>query len=176
MRIQRTFTFMAVIIAILFLGIGYAAISNVTLNVSGTANVTSSNDDFHVGFVTTHSIGTSNATGAYSTETAATMTVNLDSTKSTGYAIFKVKNSSSSLYAGLSSAILNNFSSENSSYLEITENSFYTNEACTTAFSGSLAPQGEAFLKVTVHLKKVPLNDISNASFKVTVTATPSES
>ena len=44
MKKRKTFIAMALVIAVLVLGVGYAAISNITLNVNGTANVTANAD------------------------------------------------------------------------------------------------------------------------------------
>ena len=45
MQKRRTFTVMAILIAVLILGIGYAALTATTLNLNGTANV-KANPDF----------------------------------------------------------------------------------------------------------------------------------
>ena len=91
MKKKRTFTVMAIIIAVLVLGIGYAAIADIPLNITGSANIVA-DSDFSVEFDTTHTVlvdpssGTvtlNNAShpivsGTYSVKDDATMTVYLD--------------------------------------------------------------------------------------------------
>ena len=178
MRIKRTFTFIAVIVAILFLSIGYAAISNITLTVTGTATTSTSDADFSVAYVTgTNPTLSGGATAAaYSNGTAATMSVALSSGNPNGSAIFTIKNNSATLNALLTPTVSNNFVSQYQDYLEVNQNAIYSDAACTTPLSGSLAAGGTAYLKVNVHLKKAPLADITDGTFTVTVTAAPTES
>ncbi len=54
MKKKNTFTAMVILIAVLLLGIGYAAISNITLIVNGNANIVA-DSDFDVEFDTRNS-------------------------------------------------------------------------------------------------------------------------
>ena len=107
MKRRRTFTVMFILIAVLVLGVGYAAIANVTLSINGTANVVA-DADFSVVFDTTHTVGLTAASGqvnmggtnyapvagSYTSTTAATMTVYLDKNHTEVSACYKIDNNS----------------------------------------------------------------------------------
>ena len=200
MNKKKTYIGLAIFVAILVLGIGYAAISDVTINLDGTANV-KANADFVVEYDTEHtvvkstsdSIDMSSTTtpdlhsvvaGAYTDESNATMTVYLDSEHRSAYAIYKVDNNSEELNATLASNITNISGSDGtapntrdfSDYITVTSAVFYTDEECTTPLgTDELAAGTSAYLKVLVTLTKLPTDDIAGASFAVTTTATPVE-
>lgn len=188
MRKKKTFMGMAIIIAMLVLGVGYAAVNGVTLFVSGTSNI-KANADFSVDFVTDHTIGVSSnaevdwndgkvkvVSGAYTDTQHATMTVYLDSTTRSVHAIYKIKNNSPELAANVATTISTPFGENHKDYFTA-ETKLYTDEECTQelATDTKLGPNAEIYLKVTVSLAKLPVNDISNATFEVTVNATPVE-
>ena len=120
MQRRRTFTVMAILIAVLVLGIGYAVVSNVTLNLNGSANV-NANFDFTVVYDTAYTpvvSPTGNTTmsdnttthpyvTASATTSTATMTVWLDKDHTSAYAIFKIDNTSSLMGATLTSQVTN---------------------------------------------------------------------
>ena len=188
MKKRKTFLGMAIFIAILVLGVGYAAVSNVTLNLNGTANI-KANADFTVEYDTTHTVGKSTndtvewatgnnqavVAGAYTNATTATMTVYLDASHTSAYAIYKVDNKSAELSATLA-ANVTQISGTNADYFNDVTAVYYTDAACTTELgSNKLAHGNSAYLKVTVSLKKTPVSDISGATFSVQTTATPQE-
>jgi len=186
MKKNRTFTVMAILIAVLILGIGYAAISNITLYLSGTANVVA-DSDFSVVYDTSHTVGLTadngNVTmgessyapvaGAYTDTTHATMTVYLDKNHQSVSACYKIDNNSTALAAALSAEITQ-IGSPNNSYFGTITHGFYSDSACSTALSGNLAHGQSAYLKVTVPKGSTePAEDVTGASFSVTITATP---
>ena len=188
MRKRNTFIVMIIFLAILVLGVGYAAISNITLNLTGTANI-KANADFSVVYDTSHTVVKSTndtvtwaenntqpvVAGAYTNTTTATMTVYLDSSHSSAYAIYKVDNNSSELGATLAAAVTQ-ISGNNAQYFDDITAAYYTDANCTTALgNNTLAHGASAYLKVTVSLVKSPINDVSGATFSVTTTATPQE-
>ena len=188
MRKRKTFIVMIILLAILVLGVGYAAVSNITLNLNGTANI-KANADFSVVYDTSHTVGKSTndtvawaennnqpvVAGAYTNTSTATMTVYLDSTHSSAYAIYKVDNNSSELGATLSTSITQ-ISGASAQYFNDVTAAYYTDSNCTTALGNSTLAHGQsAYLKVTVSLKKSPVSDITGATFSVTTTATPQE-
>ena len=188
MKKRKTFLGMAIFIAILVLGVGYAAVSNITLNLTGTGNI-KANADFSVVYDTSHTVGKSTndtvewatsdnravVAGAYTSTTAATMTVYLDATHTSAYAIYKVDNDSAELSATLA-ANVTQISGTNAEYFNNITAVYYTDANCTTELGNNkLAHGNSAYLKVTVSLAKTPVNDISGATFSVTTTATPQE-
>lgn len=188
MRKKKTFIGMIILIAILVLGVGYAAISNVTLNLTGSANI-KANANFSVEYDTSHTVGTSTndtvewatsdnravVAGAYTSASLATMTVYLDATHSSAYAIYKVDNKSPELGATLTPAITQ-IGSPNNAYFNDVTAVYYTDSSCTTPLGdNTLAHGASAYLKVTVSMKKSPINDVQSASFSVQTTAAPVE-
>jgi len=188
MKKKKTFTSMAIVIAILILGVGYAAVTEIPLNLNGSANV-HANADFNVQYDTAHQVKvTPNAnvtweeksnpavvTGSYEDTLNANMTVYLDSANRTASAIYKIDNKSGELKATIASEITNDFTEGNADYLSL-EQALYANEACTELLNTTqLAPGQSAYLKVTVSLVKLPVDDIVDASFSVGLTATPVE-
>ena len=76
MNKKRSMTGLYIILAVLFIGIGYAAVSNVTLTITGNAKVTPGNSSFNVHFLydsntASNNIITGTPGGGY-TATAAT--------------------------------------------------------------------------------------------------------
>ncbi len=193
MQKRRTFTVMAILIAVLILGIGYAAVTATNLTLNGTANV-KANADFTVVYDTAHTVVTSNTgtgttfddngttrtvvTGAYTSTSVATMTVWLDNTHREATAIYKIDNNSSELGASLAATITNvDDGGTYEEYFDPVEATYYSDASCTTALSSSdIVNHGSsAYLKVTVRLAKTPLDDIAGATFTVVTTATPEE-
>jgi hypothetical protein len=172
MKKRKTFIGMALVIAILILGVGYAAITNINLLVTGTANVTA-NSDFVVEFDTNHEVVvTNNAEGAYAeNKLEATMTVNLDANTTSQTAIYKIDNKSEELGATLATTV-DNSDADLSKYVDITSE-ICTDSSCSSTLTGTLIKGESAYLKVTATLKKNPAQDVLAKTFTVTVTATP---
>ena len=186
MKKRKTFTVMIIFIAVLILGIGYAAISNITLQLNGTANIVA-DSDFSVEYDTSHTVGLTASSGqvtmgsntyapvagAYSSTTLATMTVYLDKNHTSVSACYKIDNKSTTLAAQLS-ATITQIASPNSAYFGTITHGFYSDSACSTALSGNLAAGSSAYLKVTVPKGSTePAEDVTGASFSVEITATP---
>ena len=189
MKKKRTFTVMAIIIAVLVLGIGYAAIADIPLNITGTANIVA-DSDFSVEFDTAHTVlvdpssGTvtlNNAShpivaGTYSDKDDATMTVYLDKDHTSGSACYKIDNKSTSLNATITPTVTQ-ISSPNNAYFGTITTALYSDSACSTALSGSVAHGSSAYLKVTVPKgASEPAQDVTGASFSVSITASPTTS
>ena len=172
MKKRKTFIAMALIIAVLLLGVGYAAITNIVLTINGTANITA-NADFDVTFDVDHTVTGTNATGSYTNETTATMTVNLDSTNTEATAVYKVHNESEELSATLT-ATVKNVDADLDKYTDITTK-LYTDEACTQALAAPIKKDEVAYVKVTATLTSNPAQDVLNKSFTVEITAEPAD-
>lgn len=170
MKKRKTFIAMALIIAVLVLGVGYAAITNVNLNINGTANITA-NADFVVEFDTSHEPSVVNATAAYTDATNATVTVDLDSLNKTATAILKVDNNSSELSANLE-ATVGNVDEDLAKYTRITTR-LCSDATCDTILSGVVTKDKSAYVKVTVNLIKSPAQDVKDKTFSVSLVASP---
>ena len=177
MKKRKTFIGMALVLAILILGVGYAAINTVNLNVNGTANVTA-NADFKVVFDRADTIevtgGVQGDTAAqYTGELTATMTVSLDSSHTEQTAVYKIDNNSSELSATLVASVTNEDASLNK-YVTV-ETQLYADEDCTQELNGPVAKDESAYLKVTATLVNNPAQDVQGKTFTVTVTANPAD-
>lgn len=183
MKSKKTFTVMSILIAVLVLGVGYAAVSEVPLNLTGSVNV-KANAEFVVEYDTTHEVAVSTdetidtnavVAGEYLDASNATMTVNLDSTHRSAYAIYKIDNLSEELKATISAEVTSDFIEDYKDYLAVAQE-LCTTEACDTPLAGTQLGKNEsAYLKVTVSLTKLPVEDIANAQFTITTKATPVE-
>ena len=188
MQKRRTFTVMAILLAVLVLGVGYAAIANVTLNLNGTGNIMA-NADFAVVYDTSHTIAKTSGTvtdgtntqtivtASYTSTTLATMTVWLDDTHREAYAIFKVDNNSTDLSARLTPSVTE-VGQQHDAYFNDIQAEYYTASTCATGEelgTDVLEAGDSAYLKVTVSLEKSPLDDITGATFSVQTTAEPVE-
>ena len=188
MNKRKTFTVMAILIAVLVLGVGYAAISSVTLNLNGTGNV-KADAAFSVEYDQTHTVAVDPSSGtvsmgepavaypivagAYTGATTATMTVYLDHDHTSGTAIYKIDNKSSALYAKLTPNVIQ-VGSPNTDYFGTITSGVYSDAECQTALSDNLAPGASAYLKVIVPKGSVePATDVTGATFSVTITAAP---
>lgn len=173
MKKRKTFISMALIIAILILGVGYAAISNINLSVNGTANVTA-NADFQVSFDNNSSVtSTEGSTGAYTSATVATMTINLDSNLTETSSIYKIDNKSSELSATLTADVTNDDATLNK-YVTVTSK-LYADQDCTIELTNAIENNTSAYLKVSAKLQNNPAQDITDKNFTVTITASPAD-
>ncbi len=190
MKKKRTFTVMAIIIAVLVLGIGYAAIADIPLSITGSANIVADSDfsvefdnsnhtilvDPSSGTVTLNSVPHPVAAGAYTDTTHATMTVYLDKDHTSGSACYKIDNKSTTLRATITPTVTQ-ISSPDNAYFGTITTALYSDSACSTALSGSVAAGSSAYLKVTVPKgTSEPAQDVTNASFSVAITASPATS
>lgn len=150
-----------IIVAMLLLGIGYAAVQNITLNITGTATADPSQANFKVMFSGTPEVSDSTyVTAAITDETNAT--INVEGLTESGdmvYAIYTVQNTSTDLSADLSVSTTNS----NSEYFTLTSElgkpSLLTGEATT--------------LIVTVELTKTPIAESVSATIGVQLEAMP---
>ena len=186
MKKRRTFTIMIILIAVLLLGIGYAAISDITLYLTGTANVVA-DADFSVVYDTSHTVGltadSGNVTmgsntyapvaGAYTDTTHATMTVYLDKNHTSVSACYKIDNNSSALAATIT-PVVTQVGNSNAAYFGTITTGLYSDSNCSTSFSGNVAHGSSVYLKVTVPKGSTePSQDVTGASFSVEITASP---
>ncbi|MBR3613573.1 MAG: leucine-rich repeat protein [Clostridia bacterium] len=149
------------IVAVLLLGIGYAAIQNITLNISGTAAADPSQSNFKVMFSGTPTVSDDTyVTAAITDDTNAT--INVDGLTKAGdsvLATYTVQNASTDLSADLRVSTTNN----NPEYFTL------TSELAKTSLTA-----GEATtLTVTVELTKTPIVDSVSTTIGVQLEAMP---
>lgn len=153
-----------VVIAVLMIAVGYAAISNITLYINGSAAAAPNDANFLVSFSgepTTDKTGVklanlATATAGITDETHATLTVaGLTAKGDTVTATYTIQNTSADLSANLSASVTNT----NTEYFEVTQKIEPTN----------VAKGATANVTVTVKLIKTPIQDEVDGNLTSTV-------
>ena len=152
-----------VIVAMLLLGIGYAAIQNITLNIEGTATADPSQSNFSVKFTGTPKVSDSTyVTAGITDDINATISVNgLTQKGQIVSAEYTVQNVSTDISADLSVATTNSNTEYFTLKSELAKTSLTAGEATT--------------VKVTVELTKTPIAGSVNSTIGVRLTAMPVE-
>ena len=169
---KRTGIF-AILIAILALGIGYAAISSVTLNVnnSSSAKIEGKQENFDVVFKTDTSLysATGNGTATFTrSEDGHDVTFTLTGfTKRGDRAVVTIpfENISETLEADLSTPAV---SFDNETYFNVTLEPLSTTTLAEAGKSGS-----DSELVLTIEAIKTPVTDEETTSISVTLQASP---
>lgn len=156
---------LVLIVAVLLVAIGYAAITSVTLNINGTANATTNSDNFSVRFSGTPTVSDADkvvATLDSNNQLKATMNVSKLSAKGdTATATYTIENTSADLSAVLSATTTNS----NTEYFKVTQN-----------IAKATIGHGETTtITVTVELIKTPIADGIESTIGVTIDANPQQ-
>lgn len=174
MRGQRTFLLLTVVVAVLLMAVAYAAISNVTLNVTGNVVATGDQGNFKVAFSGTpmHEV----ISGSFSPKVNAsasglTAAIDVSGMKKRGdeiKLIFPIKNSSYDIYAELSW----DANVVNKEYFQVSR-IFKSNDP-DTEYDGNenVWPGHTHYVHVCVKLIKTPIEDVST-KITVNITAEP---
>lgn len=157
------------LIAVLVIGIGYAAINNIELKVGGTTNATTAQGNFQVAFTEVKNVSDSSKVEASIDESdklTAVMNVSgLTAKGDTVTATYEIKNTSPDLSAELTAAVTKN---TNSTYFQVTQS---------MADPITIAKDKTTTVTVTVELVKTPITAEDEAAatgeIEVTVTAKP---
>ena len=156
-----------VVVAILLVGVGYAAIANITLNISGSASANPDDANFSVKFDKTvtptheNSKGSVVATIGEDDKTAKITVTGLTAKNDTVSATYTVKNYSPDLTAKLSATV----EQSNSGYFEVTP----------TIETQTLTAGKSTTIKVTVKLLKTPVTQDEENNITVKLTAAPEQ-
>jgi len=165
MKSNKALLLLSVIVAVLVLGIAYAAVS-ANFTVNGTASAAPNADNFKVAFVPVTETTTTqgNAVIKYSaTEKTADFTVTgLSTANDTATISYTIKNSSTDIDALLAGVNVNNTNTE---YFEVT---------ATELTDARVKAGAQTVLTITVKLKKNVAIDV-NTKVTVTFTATSVE-
>ena len=159
MKNKKLLVGIALLIVVLVIGIGYAAITD-SLTISGTATATANDDNFKVVFN-----GTKTADdGVTATVTAGTKTATMDvsgltTTGQTKSATFTIENQSAELNALLAVKT------------ETTGNAEFFKVDAEIADPTTLEPEGTTTVTVTVELIKTPIEEVTG-SINVELSAT----
>lgn len=153
---------LAVVLAALTIGVGYAAIQTINLTVNGTASATANSGNFVVEFTGTpvtddHSVATINSSDKTKGEiTVSGLTAKGDSSTTT----FTISNESADLSADLVASTVTN---SNSDYFKVT----------TSVTPGNIAAGATATMTIKVELIKTPIDEDPSTTIETKVTATP---
>lgn len=163
MRQRKTFQLLGLVIAILVMTVGYAAIQDVNLVIEGNIKATPDQANFNVRFTGTPTYsGTGYASLTITGNTTATMNVSgLQDVGDYVTAVFTVANSSTDLTAYLS-CTTNLTVSDNGTYFKVT----------TTLGTTELEAQTTTTLQVKVQLLKVVSSEITG-NLEIVLTASP---
>ena len=149
------------LIVVMLIGVGYAAIRNITFNITGSATATPNDANFSVKFAETTEVSDANkVTAAVTNDTNATINVvGLTSAGETVTATYTVQNTSADLSADLTVETTNN----NEEYFEIS-----------SKLGNTSIVAGEATtLTLTVKLIKTPIEKEEKATIGIQLTAEP---
>lgn len=163
---KKLFTVLAILVAVLILGIGYAALFNVSLNVKGSASANSGDYNFAVRFSGSPTVkknnSSSNVSASITGDHSATISVaNLTAKGDKASATYTIKNVSTDLTADLSATA--SVSGVNPEYFNV---------SCKFD-QDSIAAGKSTKVVVTVELAKTPVDGDKNATIEVLLTAKP---
>ena len=170
MKKKRTLTVLAAVLAVLMLGVGYAAVANDVLTINGTASATPSDDNFVVQFdQDTDVVKGTGVEAAYTSTTTATFSVTgLTAKGQKTSATYTIENESADLSATLKAVVGTMTNGEggtedDKSYFKVT----------TSFAQPTIASKGKTTLIVEVELLKTPVAEDVSVTFPVTITAEP---
>lgn len=163
MKNKKTFVGIALLIVVLALGIGYAAITD-TLKITGTATTGIDPDNLQVVFTgETNPATTTNGVTATATANSKSATLNVTGLTTRGdtrTATYTIQNQSDELKA------LVDVKTET-----VTNGEFFTVDATVANASTALEPGDETTVTVTVTLIKTPI-DVLNGTINIDLEAT----
>ena len=162
MKKQKTISFLLLVLTVLLMGIVYAAISNVTFNVSGNVVATGSQSNFKVAIDNMPTISGEGKTKVeILDDTTATIDVSeLTKIEDTSIVTFNISNSSADLNAVLTTSVSNS----NTEFFTVTE----------TLATNKLGPSESTTLEIRIKLNKTVISDEEKAKIIVSITVNPS--
>lgn len=165
MNIKKVLTIVLILLAaIFFVAVGYAAMSNVTLYINGSATATPKDENFKVKFsgepTFTKTVDTAVVTPKITDDLNATLEVSGLSAKGDSItATYTIANFSSDLSASLSATQTNS----NTEYFDVKYN----------FAKATITKNDSTTITVTVTLIKTPITEDQAATIMTTITATP---
>lgn len=171
MNKQKKITIGVILLAVLLMGIGYAAITNITLTINGTASATADQENFKVYFT---GVVVSNSDNATSTVTAnsTNATVNfagMTTKDDEEYAILEIENGSNNIPAQSVNVTL---SDTDTSIIEV--NAVMCNSTGTPISEYAVASGNKTYVRVSAKLLKTPTEDV-NTPVTVNIVAVPKD-
>lgn len=170
MNKQKTLILGIIVLIAIFMGIGYAAISNIELKITGTANATANQENFNVYFTGANTIKSGNDVDVTVTSNAKEAIVNFSGLTTKGdtkYAILEIENGSNDIVAG---TVTVTATSSNENVFKAT--AIMCNESESEIENTELAVGEKTYVKVSVELLKTVIDDDSS-EITAKIIATP---
>ena len=167
MKKKKSFVALALVVAVLVLGVGYA-LTTIELKVNGDITVSPDDSNFDVNFTDASITTTGTLTGK--TDTAdkgngKTATLSVKTLKTVGEKVVAEYTITNNSKAGINATLSNPTATQT----DDTAKDYYTVTA-TLADANPIAPNGTKKLTVTVELVKAPLEEVTG-NFTVTFNA-----
>lgn len=184
MKKKKTFIGLALIIAVLVLGVGYAAISNKTLTINGSLSATANNENFNVEFTGATPIEKNpndekiTQTASYTANTATIDVGGLNAANQYSTYGLEITNKSVGIAAELLTPNVTvskatDGADGDEEYFDVTY--VYKDAESNIVSNPKLNPEDIAILEVTVKLKKTPISTDPKAKVTITFDAKPAE-
>lgn len=157
-----------ILLIVIFMGIGYAVISNVTLTISGSASATANPENFKVYFTGQNTKGDAETTVTAESITATVNFKELSSKGDSKYAILEIQNGSTDIVAG---SVTVEVSSTKPEVFEPT--AVICDQAGDEVTNTELAVGAKTYVKVSTKLLKTIVGEDETATITATITATP---
>lgn len=161
MKKKNTYVGLVLLLAVLMLGIGYAAMSNITLNIGGGAGASVEDENFKVKFTGTPQTSGDNITATITDDHNATINVSLTAKGDKATATYTILNDSADLSASVAIPSITN---SNTEYFTVTTD---------MADAELLASGADTTVTVTVELIKTPIDADQNSNISISFVASP---
>lgn len=169
MKNQKSLLWLSLVVFVLILGVGYAVVSSVGLDITGTATVADST--LKVAFNGETEVSDETKVTATSVDDSLSASITVTGLTKVGESVtatYTIKNEETDLEASYTLATDNGIENSNPDYFTVTTD--------VDTGSKTIAAEGTNTVTVTVTLKALPVESTnSTANIKVNLTATPVE-
>lgn len=172
MNKQKKIIIGVILVAIILMGVGYAALTSTTLTITGTASATAAQDNFKVYFTGENTIKNPDNSDVEVTVTpqATTATVSISGLSKKGdtaYAILEIENGSNDVDA---ESVQVTTQDTDTAIFDIA--AIMCDQSGQTISNYEVASGAKTYVKVSATLLQTPTTD-ANTTISVTITATP---
>lgn len=173
MNKQKKTMLLVMVFATLIMGVAYAAVSNISLNITGNVTTTAAADNFKVYFsaVTSKSDDTNVDANVINGSTSATLNIsNLTKKNDSEYAIFEITNGSNNIDAESVTVIKHDV---DTSIIQV--DAEMCNSTGNAISDYSVESGKKTYVKVTVTLLQTPTSDDTTTTIDVELKAVPKQ-
>lgn len=176
MKKQKKLVFIVILIAVLLMGIGYAALSSVTLTINGSASATADSENFKVYFTGVNTPKTAANVETTVTAESKTATVsfkNLTKKDDEEYVILEIENGSNDVDA---QSVTVSLTKTGTGATNVIEADAIMCDAQGSAIENyAVASQAKTYVKVSAKLLQTPTEDAQLTEIEATITAVPAD-